>query len=138
MLRLTASHGLVEDREEDYDESVQRMLGGLELWARRTGPGQTGPGRIGPGTALERPADLLALDVTERRSRPDDVALLLLHRTSPLPRHPAHTPHTSREVIRPPGAAGRFGGGPGRRFRGLVRPAVGGERVRIEAGLTRY
>ncbi|MEV7600545.1 SpoIIE family protein phosphatase [Kitasatospora sp. NPDC089797] len=72
---LVYTDGLVEDREEDYDESVQRMLGGLELWAR-----QTGPGRIGPAPALERLADLLTLNVTERRSRPDDVALLLLHR----------------------------------------------------------
>ncbi|MEU9046682.1 MULTISPECIES: SpoIIE family protein phosphatase [unclassified Kitasatospora] len=77
---LAYTDGLVEDREEDYDESVQRMLGGLELWAR-----QTGPGRIGPAPALERLADLLTLNVTERRSRPDDVALLLLHRTTPLP-----------------------------------------------------
>lgn len=74
---LVYTDGLVEDREEDYDESVQRMLGGLELWAR-----QTGPGRIGPAPALERLADLLTLNVTERRSRPDDVALLLLHRTA--------------------------------------------------------
>ncbi|MFF3067567.1 SpoIIE family protein phosphatase [Kitasatospora sp. NPDC057936] len=72
---LVYTDGLVEDREEDYDESVQRMLDGLELWAR-----QTGPGRIGPAPALERLADLLTLNVTERRSRPDDVALLLLHR----------------------------------------------------------
>ncbi|MFJ2190800.1 SpoIIE family protein phosphatase [Kitasatospora sp. NPDC087861] len=77
---LVYTDGLVEDREEDYDESVQRMLGGLELWAR-----QTGPARIGAAPALERLADLLTLNVTERRSRPDDVALLLLHRTSPLP-----------------------------------------------------
>ncbi|MEV7185740.1 SpoIIE family protein phosphatase [Kitasatospora sp. NPDC093102] len=77
---LAYTDGLVEDREEDYDESVQRMLGGLELWAR-----QTGPGRVGPAPALERLADLLTLNVTERRSRPDDVALLLLHRTAPLP-----------------------------------------------------
>ncbi|GAB7181662.1 SpoIIE family protein phosphatase [Kitasatospora sp. Ki12] len=77
---LAYTDGLVEDREEDYDESVQRMLGGLELWARQTGPGQ-----IGPAPALERLADLLTLNVTERRSRPDDVALLLLHRMSPLP-----------------------------------------------------
>ncbi|MEU9079020.1 SpoIIE family protein phosphatase [Kitasatospora sp. NPDC048538] len=77
---LAYTDGLVEDREEDYDESVQRMLGGLELWARRTGPD-----RIGAAPALERLADLLTLNVTERRSRPDDVALLLLHRTSPLP-----------------------------------------------------
>lgn len=74
---LVYTDGLVEDREEDYDESVQRMLGGLELWAR-----QTGPARIGPAPALERLADLLTLNVTERRSRPDDVALLLLHRMS--------------------------------------------------------
>ncbi|MEV7924942.1 SpoIIE family protein phosphatase [Kitasatospora sp. NPDC088779] len=77
---LVYTDGLVEDREEDYDESVQRMLGGLELWAR-----QTGPARAGAAPALERLADLLTLNVTERRSRPDDVALLLLHRTSPLP-----------------------------------------------------
>ncbi|MFH9353552.1 SpoIIE family protein phosphatase [Kitasatospora sp. NPDC017646] len=77
---LAYTDGLVEDREEDYDESVQRMLGGLELWAR-----QTGPGRIGPAPALERLADLLTLNVTERRSRPDDVALLLLHRMPPVP-----------------------------------------------------
>ncbi|MFJ9693622.1 SpoIIE family protein phosphatase [Kitasatospora sp. NPDC101183] len=77
---LAYTDGLVEDREEDYDESVQRMLGGLELWAR-----QAGPGRIGSADALERLADLLTLNVTERRSRPDDVALLLLHRAVPLP-----------------------------------------------------
>ncbi|MEU6231608.1 SpoIIE family protein phosphatase [Kitasatospora sp. NPDC047058] len=74
---LVYTDGLVEDRTEDYDESVQRMLGGLELWAR-----QAGPVRIGPGPALERLADLLTLNVTERRSRPDDVALLLLHRVA--------------------------------------------------------
>ncbi|MFC9325970.1 SpoIIE family protein phosphatase [Kitasatospora sp. NPDC057015] len=74
---LVYTDGLVEDREEDYDESVHRMLGGLELWAGRTGPfdGPAGP-------ELERLADLLTLNVTERRSRPDDVALLLLHRTA--------------------------------------------------------
>ncbi|MFJ9951346.1 SpoIIE family protein phosphatase [Kitasatospora sp. NPDC091207] len=77
---LVYTDGLVEDREEDYDESVQRMLGGLELWAR-----QTGPVRLGPAAALDRLADLLTLNVTERRSRPDDVALLLLHRSSPVP-----------------------------------------------------
>ncbi|MFE6049821.1 SpoIIE family protein phosphatase [Kitasatospora sp. NPDC056446] len=77
---LVYTDGLVEDREEDYDESVQRMLGGLELWAR-----QAGPGRLGAAASLERLADLLTLNVTERRSRPDDVALLLLHRMSPLP-----------------------------------------------------
>ncbi len=74
---LAYTDGLVEDREEDYDESVQRMLGGLELWARNAGPV-----RVEPGPALERLADLLTLNVTERRSRPDDVALLLLHRLS--------------------------------------------------------
>ncbi|WP_327679642.1 SpoIIE family protein phosphatase [Kitasatospora sp. NBC_00458] len=74
---LAYTDGLVEDREEDYDESVHRMLGGLELWA-----GGTGPVRSAPGPALERLADLLTLNVTERRSRPDDVALLLLHRLS--------------------------------------------------------
>lgn len=72
---LAYTDGLVEDREEDYDESVHRMIGGLELWAR-----QTGPELVGPAAALERLADLLTLNVTERRSRPDDVALLLLHR----------------------------------------------------------
>ncbi|MFD5467813.1 SpoIIE family protein phosphatase [Kitasatospora sp. NPDC127059] len=77
---LAYTDGLVEDREEDYDESVQRMLGGLELWAR-----QAGPGRIGPAAALERLADLLTLNVTERRHRPDDVALLLLHRVASVP-----------------------------------------------------
>ncbi|WP_371480138.1 SpoIIE family protein phosphatase [Kitasatospora sp. NBC_00315] len=71
---LVYTDGLVEDREEDYDESVQRMLGGLELWVRRTG---------GAGAGLERLADLLTLNVTEHRSRPDDVALLLLHRLAP-------------------------------------------------------
>ncbi|MFB7472709.1 SpoIIE family protein phosphatase [Kitasatospora sp. NPDC056184] len=76
---LVYTDGLVEDREEDYDESVQRMLGGLELWARNAGPV-----RVEPGPALERLADLLTLNVTERRSRPDDVALLLLHRLSPV------------------------------------------------------
>ncbi|MER7705327.1 SpoIIE family protein phosphatase [Kitasatospora sp. NPDC097605] len=74
---LVYTDGLVEDRGEDYDESVQRMLGGLELWARNAGPV-----RVEPGPALERLADLLTLNVTERRSRPDDVALLLLHRLS--------------------------------------------------------
>ncbi|MER5349490.1 SpoIIE family protein phosphatase [Kitasatospora sp. NPDC002551] len=74
---LAYTDGLVEDREEDYDESVQRMLGGLELWARNAGPVW-----LEPGPALERLADLLTLNVTERRSRPDDVALLLLHRLS--------------------------------------------------------
>ncbi|MFD0276253.1 SpoIIE family protein phosphatase [Kitasatospora sp. NPDC127111] len=78
---LVYTDGLVEDRAEDYDESVQRMLGGLELWAR-----QAGPVRIGPAPALERLADLLTLNVTERRSRPDDVALLLLHRMAAVPR----------------------------------------------------
>ncbi|MFI6447360.1 SpoIIE family protein phosphatase [Kitasatospora sp. NPDC050543] len=75
---LVYTDGLVEDREEDYDESVQRMLGGLELWSR-----QTGPVADASGPALERLADLLTLNVTERRSRPDDVALLLLHRIGP-------------------------------------------------------
>ncbi len=75
---LVYTDGLVEDREEDYDESVQRMIGGLELWARQTGPIQGAS-----GAELERLADLLTLNVTERRSRPDDVALLLLHRTDP-------------------------------------------------------
>jgi len=75
---LAYTDGLVENRDEDYDESVQRMLGGLELWARQTG----GPTRGGPDAALERLADLLTLNVTERNSRPDDVALLLLHRLS--------------------------------------------------------
>lgn len=74
---LVYTDGLVEDRSEDYDDSVQRMLGGLELWSRRTG----GPGPAAPAAALERLADLLTLNVTERSSRPDDVALLLLHRT---------------------------------------------------------
>ncbi|MFJ4096559.1 SpoIIE family protein phosphatase [Kitasatospora sp. NPDC089913] len=74
---LAYTDGLVEDREEDYDESVHRMLGGLELWARNTGPV-----RVEPGPDLEKLADLLTLNVTERRSRPDDVALLLLHRLS--------------------------------------------------------
>ncbi len=74
---LAYTDGLVEDRGEDYDESVQRMLGSLELWSR-----QTGPDRTPPDLALERLADLLTLNVTERHSRPDDVALLLLHRTS--------------------------------------------------------
>ncbi|MFJ8435058.1 SpoIIE family protein phosphatase [Kitasatospora sp. NPDC094019] len=74
---LAYTDGLVEDREEDYDDSVHRMLGGLELWARNTGPD-----RAEPGPDLEKLADLLTLNVTERRSRPDDVALLLLHRLS--------------------------------------------------------
>ncbi|WP_328956124.1 SpoIIE family protein phosphatase [Kitasatospora purpeofusca] len=74
---LAYTDGLVEDREEDYDESVHRMLGGLELWARNAGPV-----RVEPGPDLEKLADLLTLNVTERRSRPDDVALLLLHRLS--------------------------------------------------------
>jgi len=75
---LVYTDGLVEDRTEDYDESVQRMLGGLELWSSRAGR----PARTGPEAALERLADLLTLNATERRSRPDDVALLLLHRIS--------------------------------------------------------
>ncbi|GAA2138977.1 SpoIIE family protein phosphatase [Kitasatospora kazusensis] len=70
---LVYTDGLVEDRDEDYDESVQRMLGGLELWSRSE-PGEGG---------LERLADLLTLNVTELGSRPDDVALLLLHRILP-------------------------------------------------------
>ncbi|MDY0814438.1 SpoIIE family protein phosphatase [Kitasatospora purpeofusca] len=74
---LAYTDGLVEDREEDYDESVHRMLGGLEVWARNAGPV-----RAEPGPDLEKLADLLTLNVTERRSRPDDVALLLLHRLS--------------------------------------------------------
>ncbi|MFE0459715.1 SpoIIE family protein phosphatase [Kitasatospora sp. NPDC058965] len=68
---LAYTDGLVEDRDEDYDESVQRMLGGLALWRRRTGADRS----------LDRLADLLTLNVTERHSRPDDVALLLLQRT---------------------------------------------------------
>ncbi|GAA2740104.1 SpoIIE family protein phosphatase [Kitasatospora cinereorecta] len=72
---LAYTDGLVEVRDEDYDESLARMLGGLELWAR-----QTGETRGGPDAALERLADLLTLNVTERNSRPDDVAVLLLHR----------------------------------------------------------
>ncbi|MER5867448.1 SpoIIE family protein phosphatase [Kitasatospora sp. NPDC002040] len=75
---LVYTDGLVEDRGEDYDDSVQRMIGGLELWSRRTG----GPERSTPDAGLDRLADLLTLNVTERNSRPDDVALLLLHRTS--------------------------------------------------------
>ncbi|GAA1265938.1 hypothetical protein GCM10009665_63820 [Kitasatospora nipponensis] len=92
---LAYTDGLVEDRDEDYDESVQRMLGGLELWSRRVeapgaagaagaaGGAETGTGtdaRSTPEAALERLADLLTLNVTERNSRPDDVAVLLLHR----------------------------------------------------------
>ncbi|MFJ8039981.1 SpoIIE family protein phosphatase [Kitasatospora sp. NPDC096147] len=73
---LVYTDGLVEDRAEDYDHSVRRMLDGLELWSRRTG----GPTRATPQAGLERLADLLTLNVTERSSRPDDVALLLLHR----------------------------------------------------------
>lgn len=76
---LVYTDGLVEDRGEDYDDSVQRMIGGLELWSRRSG----GASRSGADGALERLADLLTLNVTERHSRPDDVALLLLHRTRP-------------------------------------------------------
>ncbi|MFB7666584.1 SpoIIE family protein phosphatase [Kitasatospora sp. NPDC056138] len=72
---LVYTDGLVENRGEDYDESVQRMIGGLELW-RRPEPG----GRPRAQAALERLAELLVLNVTERRSRPDDVALLVLHR----------------------------------------------------------
>ncbi|GAA4860130.1 SpoIIE family protein phosphatase [Kitasatospora terrestris] len=75
---LAYTDGLVEVRDEDYDESVQRMLGGLELWARQTGEPVLG----GPDEALDRLADLLTLNVTERNSRPDDVAVLLLHRLS--------------------------------------------------------
>ncbi|MFJ9522930.1 SpoIIE family protein phosphatase [Kitasatospora sp. NPDC101801] len=76
---LVYTDGLVEDRGEDYDDSVQRMIGGLGLWSRRSGEA----GRAGADGALERLADLLTLNVTERHSRPDDVALLLLHRTRP-------------------------------------------------------
>ncbi|MGW4894324.1 SpoIIE family protein phosphatase [Kitasatospora sp. NPDC004240] len=82
---LVYTDGLVEDREEDYDESVQRMIDGLEVWTRTAGPLHPDPAH-----ALERLADLLTLNVTERRSRPDDVALLLLHRvTRPLASGPS-------------------------------------------------
>ncbi|WP_441250889.1 SpoIIE family protein phosphatase [Kitasatospora sp. McL0602] len=74
---LVYTDGLVEDRGEDYDESVQRMLGGLELWTRQADPADAS------ASGLERLADLLTLNVTERHSRPDDVALLLLHRIAP-------------------------------------------------------
>ncbi|GLW54535.1 SpoIIE family protein phosphatase [Kitasatospora phosalacinea] len=73
---LAYTDGLVEVRDEDYDESVQRMLGGLELWTAEAG----GAGRLERPEALERLADLLTLNVTEREVRQDDVALLLLHR----------------------------------------------------------
>ncbi|RAJ38522.1 GAF domain-containing protein [Kitasatospora sp. SolWspMP-SS2h] len=73
---LAYTDGLVEVRDEDYDESVQRMLGGLELWTAEAG----GARRLGRPGALERLADLLTLNVTERAVRQDDVALLLLHR----------------------------------------------------------
>ncbi|MER8183524.1 SpoIIE family protein phosphatase [Kitasatospora sp. NPDC094015] len=73
---LIYTDGLVEDRDEDYDDSLRRMLGSLELWARRAG--DAGSGEASPD--LERLAELLTLTVTERNSRPDDVALLLLHR----------------------------------------------------------
>ncbi|MEV4615168.1 SpoIIE family protein phosphatase [Kitasatospora sp. NPDC049258] len=73
---LVYTDGLVEDRDEDYDDSVRRMLGSLELWARQA----AGPGPNGFDPDLERLAELLTLNVTERDSRPDDVALLLLHR----------------------------------------------------------
>ncbi|WP_354641773.1 SpoIIE family protein phosphatase [Kitasatospora camelliae] len=77
---LAYTDGLVEERDEDYDESLQRMLGSLELWARRTGdPGADGPD-AGPESGLERLADLLTLNATERHSLPDDVAILLLYR----------------------------------------------------------
>ncbi|MFC8717345.1 SpoIIE family protein phosphatase [Kitasatospora sp. NPDC057198] len=76
---LAYTDGLVEVRDEDYDESVQRMLGGLELWAAEAG----GAGRLEQPEALERLADLLTLNVTEREVRQDDVALLLLHRILP-------------------------------------------------------
>ncbi|MFJ5882799.1 SpoIIE family protein phosphatase [Kitasatospora cineracea] len=75
---LAYTDGLVEVRDEDYDESVQRMLGGLELWTAEAG----GARRLGRPAALERLADLLTLNVTEREVRQDDVALLLLHRIS--------------------------------------------------------
>ncbi|MGW4694150.1 SpoIIE family protein phosphatase [Kitasatospora cineracea] len=75
---LAYTDGLVEVRDEDYDESVQRMLGGLELWTAEAG----GARRLGRPEALERLADLLTLNVTEREVRQDDVALLLLHRIS--------------------------------------------------------
>ncbi|WP_051732539.1 SpoIIE family protein phosphatase [Kitasatospora phosalacinea] len=75
---LAYTDGLVEVRDEDYDESVQRMLGGLELWTAEAG----GAGRLERPGALERLADLLTLNVTEREVRQDDVALLLLHRVS--------------------------------------------------------
>ncbi|MFE9427854.1 SpoIIE family protein phosphatase [Kitasatospora sp. NPDC006697] len=67
---LAYTDGLVEDRDEDYDESVQRMIGGIDLWYRKAGAAD----------GLDRLADLLTLNVTERHSRPDDVALLLIHR----------------------------------------------------------
>ncbi|RKE20533.1 SpoIIE family protein phosphatase [Streptomyces sp. TLI_171] len=73
---LAYTDGLVEVRDEDYDDSVLRMLGGLELWAAEAG----GADRLGRPEALERLADLLTLNVTEREVRQDDVALLLLHR----------------------------------------------------------
>ena len=72
---LSYTDGLVEDRAEDYDESVQRMLGGLESWSR-----QAGPGLVGAAAALDRLADQLTAGVAERNSRPDDIAVLLLHR----------------------------------------------------------
>ncbi|MEV4560412.1 SpoIIE family protein phosphatase [Kitasatospora sp. NPDC049285] len=74
---LAYTDGLVEVRDEDYDESVQRMLGGLGLWVAETG----GARRLDEPEALSRLADLLTLNVTEREVRADDVALLLLHRS---------------------------------------------------------
>ncbi|AUG79014.1 hypothetical protein CFP65_4260 [Kitasatospora sp. MMS16-BH015] len=74
---LVYTDGLVEDRREDYEESVQRMLGGLALWTRRADPADH------EAAGLEQLADLLTLNVTERRHQPDDVALLLLHRIAP-------------------------------------------------------
>ncbi|WP_371498510.1 SpoIIE family protein phosphatase [Kitasatospora sp. NBC_00374] len=75
---LTYTDGLVEDRGEDYDDSVRRMVGGLELWARQS----AGVGADGAQDSLEGLAEALTLNVTQRNSRPDDVALLLLHRIS--------------------------------------------------------
>ncbi|MFJ5229989.1 SpoIIE family protein phosphatase [Kitasatospora sp. NPDC088391] len=75
---LAYTDGLVETRGEDYDVSVRRLLGGLRRWTAEAG----GAERLGRPGALERLADLLAPSATEREVRPDDVALLLLHRSA--------------------------------------------------------
>ncbi|MFJ1757534.1 SpoIIE family protein phosphatase [Kitasatospora sp. NPDC088134] len=75
---LAYTDGLVETRGEDYDASVRRLLDGLRRWTAEAG----GAERLGRPGALERLAGRLAPDLAEREVRPDDVALLLLHRSA--------------------------------------------------------